>query len=89
MRSKRSLWFITMVLFLGAMLGTLVGELIGFLLPDGVAKQFFFLGIKPGFEPFTLNMLMFSITLGIKLQLNALSALGIGLAVYLLRWVLN
>ena len=89
MRSKRSLWFITMVLFLGAMLGTLAGELIGFLLPDGVAKQFFFLGIKPGFAPFTLDMLMFSITLGIKLQLNALSALGIGVAVYLLRWVLN
>ena len=89
MRSKRSLWFITMVLFLGAMLGTLAAELIGFLLPDGVAKQFFFLGIKPGFEPVTLDLLMFSITFGLKLNLNALSALGIGIAVYLLRWVLN
>ncbi|MCG3118614.1 MAG: hypothetical protein ALAOOOJD_00854 [bacterium] len=89
MRSKRSLWFITMVLFLGAMLGTLLGQVIGLLLPDGVAKQFFFLGPKIGFDPVTLDLLLFSFTFGVKIKLNALGAIGIGVAVYLLRWVLN
>ena len=89
MRSKRSLWFITMVLILGAMLGTLLGEVIGLTLPDGVVKKFFMNGPDLGFSPFTLNLVLFSVTFGLTLKVNVVGGIGIFVAVYLLRWVLN
>ncbi len=90
MRSKRSLWFITMVLLLGAMLGTLLGDLIGLMLPDGVVKNFFTSGPQNlGFSPLTLNLALFSVTFGLTFKINVVGVIGIFVAVYLLRWVLN
>jgi len=88
-QSKRSLWFITMVLFLGAILGTLLGQLIGLVLPDGVVKNFFMNGPVLGFDPVKLDLVLFSITLGMTFKVNVVGAIGIFVAVYLLRWVLN
>jgi hypothetical protein len=89
-QSKRSLWFITIVLILGAMLGTLLGDLIGLTLPDGVVKNFFTTGPQNvGFSPFTLNFVLFSITFGLTFKINVVGVIGIFVAVYLLRWVLN
>ncbi|MGH7452776.1 MAG: DUF4321 domain-containing protein [bacterium] len=89
MRSKRSLGFIVVVLLLGALTGTLLGELAGFLLPAGVVKDFFLKSGEIGFGPSTLNAVLFSITLGLTLKINVVGLIGIGVAVYLLRWVLN
>jgi hypothetical protein len=88
-RSKRSLGFVTLVLLLGALLGTLLGELIGFLLPEGVVKDFFLKSGSLGFGPATLNAVLFSITLGLTFKINVVGLIGIGFAIYLLRWVLN
>ena len=89
MRSKRSLWFITMVLFLGAILGTVLGQVINLTLPDGVVKKFFMNGPNLGFAPFTLDVVLFSLTLGLTFKFNVVGGIGIFVAVYLLRWVLN
>ena len=89
MRSKQSLGFIVVVLLMGAVMGTLLGELIAFLLPDGVVKDFFLKSGEIGFGPGTLNAVLFTITLGLTLKLNVVGLIGIGVAVYLLRWVLN
>jgi hypothetical protein len=89
LRSKRSLGFIVVVLLLGALTGTLLGELAGFLLPAGVVKEFFLKSGEIGFGPGTLNAVLFSITLGLTLKINVVGLIGIGVAVYLLRWVLN
>jgi hypothetical protein len=79
-----------MVLLMGAMLGTLLGDLIGLTLPDGVVKNFFTSGPKDlGFSPFTLNLSLFSVTFGLTFKINVVGVIGIFVAVYLLRWVLN
>ncbi|MDZ7344697.1 MAG: hypothetical protein ONA90_09335, partial [candidate division KSB1 bacterium] len=70
MRSKRSLGFVTVVLLLGALAGTLIGELIGLVLPAGVVKEFFLANGALGFGPATLNAVLFSITLGLTLKIN-------------------
>jgi hypothetical protein len=88
-QSKRSLWFIAMVLLLGAIFGTVLGELIGLVLPEGVVKQFFLKGPTLGFDPAKLDLVLFSITLGLAFKVNVVGAIGIFVAVYLLRWVLN
>jgi hypothetical protein len=88
-RSKRSLWFIAMVLFLGAVLGTLLGEVIGLILPAGVVKNFFMNGRDLGFAPFKLDVMLFSITFGLTFKVNVVGGIGIFVAAYLLRWVLN
>lgn len=89
MRSKRSLWFITMILLLGAISGTLLGELVGLMLPDGVVKKFFLSGPDLGFDPVKLDLVLMSITFGLTLKVNVVGGIGIFIAVYLLRWVLN
>ena len=38
MISRRDLKVVILVLFAGAMIGTLFGDLIGFVLPEGVVK---------------------------------------------------
>ena len=89
MPSRRKLGFIAMVLVAGAAIGSLLGELIGFALPAGVAKDFFFLGITQSFGPVDIDLLLFAITFGIKLNFNVVGFIGILIAIYLLRWVIN
>ena len=73
-------------LTLGAILGTLVGEILGFILPEGVVKQFFLLSKTLSVGPGTLNIIMLQLTLGLSITLNVISLIGIGVAYYLLRW---
>ena len=89
MRSRRSLGFVALVLLLGAVSGTLLGELLGLLLPEGVVKDFFLKSGVLDFGPATLNAVVFGLTLGLKLKINVVGLIGIGFAIYLLRWVLN
>lgn len=73
-------------LTLGAVLGTLVGEILGFILPEGVVKQFFLLSKTLSVGPGTLNIIMLQLTLGLSITLNVISLIGIAIAYYLLRW---
>ena len=43
--NKRSLGFIFIVLFSGTIVGSVLGELIGWIMPEGVVKQFFLMGV--------------------------------------------
>ena len=73
-------------LTLGAVLGTLVGEILGFILPEGVVKQFFLLSKTLSVGPGMLNIIMLQLTLGLSITLNVISLIGIAIAYYLLRW---
>ena len=73
-------------LTLGAIMGTLVGEILGFILPEGVVKQFFLLSKTLSVGPGTLNIIMLQLTLGLSVTLNVISLIGIAVAYYLLRW---
>ena len=77
---------VTSILVLGAILGTLVGEILGFILPEGVVRQFFLLSKTLSIGPGTVDLIMFRFTLGFSITLNVISLIGIGVAYYLLRW---
>lgn len=83
---KKSLGFILIVLFFGALIGSTLGEIIALILPEGVVKEFFLRSVSAGLKPFTLNAVMFKFTLGFTFKLNVIGILGIALAAYLLRW---
>ena len=89
MRSRRSLGFIILVLFVGAAIGTILGEVAGLILPPGVVQEFFTRSWTPELGPGTLKMVLFELTLGFKLKINSAGVIGMGVAIYLLRWVLN
>lgn len=82
----RSFGFILLILILGAIIGTALGELIGFLLPEGVVEQFFLRSALFGFEPFTVNLEVFTFTVGFTFKLNIVGIIGIAFTAYILRW---
>lgn len=89
MRSRRSIAFIILVLFVGAAIGTLFGELMGGILPEGVVRDFFVKSWEPALEPATLKLFLLDVTFGLKLRINGAGVIGIAVAIYLLRWVLD
>lgn len=86
MANNKPILLAVYTLTLGAVIGTLVGEILGFILPEGVVKQFFLLSKTLSVGPGTLNIIMLQLTLGLSITLNVISLIGIGIAYYLLRW---
>lgn len=86
MTTKKPILLAVYTITLGAILGTLVGEILGFILPEGVVKQFFLLSKTLSVGPGTLNIIMLQLTLGLSITLNVISLIGIAIAYYLLRW---
>lgn len=76
---------LVLIIILGALIGTVIGQ-IAYLLPDGVVKDFFILSVTSGFDPSTLDLNIFSLTLGFTFSLNISGVIGIATAVYMLRW---
>ena len=86
MSTNKPILLAVYTLTLGAIVGTLVGEILGFILPEGVVKQFFLLSKTLSVGPGTLNIIMLQLTLGLSITLNVISLIGIAIAYYLLRW---
>ena len=86
MSTNKPILLAVYTLTLGAVVGTLVGEILGFILPEGVVKQFFLLSKTLSVGPGTLNIIMLQLTLGLSITLNVISLIGIAIAYYLLRW---
>lgn len=92
--NKRSIAVVILILFVGAMVGTLVGELFGWILPEGVVKDFFLtsvsfnLGGLVGNESgiLVLDLMMFTIKFGFSLTINFTSIIGLASAYYFLRY---
>ena len=84
---KKNLGFITLIIILGALIGSALGELLAFILPPGVVKEFFLKSAVASIGPGTLNIIILTITLGFSLKVNTIGILGIVIAAYLLRWI--
>jgi hypothetical protein len=84
---KKNLGFITLIIILGALIGSALGELIAYILPAGVVKEFFLKSAAASIGPGTLNIIVLSITLGFSFKVNTIGILGIVIAAYLLRWI--
>jgi hypothetical protein len=85
---QRSLWKFTLVILLGALVGSVVSKVIGlFVQPGTVVSKLFVEMYQPiGPEIITLNMGVIQLTFGLTLQVNLMSVIGIFIAAQLLRW---
>ena len=92
--NKRTLGFIFIVLFSGAVIGSVLGELIGWMMPDGVVKKFFLTGIEldlaglSGFDSgvMVLNFIVLTLKFGLSVSLNFIGLVGLATAYYFLRY---
>lgn len=84
---KKRLATIILIIFVGALIGTVLGELIGLVIPDGVVKQFFLKSASASFGPGTLDIIVLTFTIGFSFKINIIGILGILIAAYALRWV--
>ena len=83
---KRGFGILVFSVLVGMLVGGVLGEVIAFVCPAGVVKDFFLKSISPGFGPGTLNLIVFTLTLGISIKVNIVSLLGIAASVYYFRW---
>jgi hypothetical protein len=84
---KKSIAYFLLVIIVGALIGTVLGEIIGFVIPDGVVKDFFLKSAIASLGPGTLNIIVMTITLGFSIKLNITGVIGILLAAYAFRWI--
>ena len=91
---KRNISLIIIGLFIGAGIGGVVGSLMGWLLPEGVVKDFFLTSIsfnlmgsgvdKTGVLILDLSVLV--LKFGLSLKFNFTSIIGLASAYYMLRY---
>ena len=83
---KRNMLFIFLLLFAGAAAGTALSIFVGLTMPDGVVRDFF-LNSKPlGWDPFTLNLQIITLTTGFTIDISVASIFGMAFAWYFLRY---
>jgi hypothetical protein len=65
-------------LAVGFVLGGFLSTLLERFLPPGPAKEFFTWTVSPSLGPFSLNLVIFSLTLGpVSLQVSLLALVGV------------
>jgi hypothetical protein len=84
---KKSAVFVVFIIIIGALMGTAIGEVIGILVPQGVVQDFFLKSATASLGPGTLDIILFTITLGFSVKLNVVGVIGILIAAYALRWI--
>ena len=84
---KKSTAFIVFIIILGALIGTALGEVIGIHIPAGVVQDFFLKSASASIGPATLDIILFTITMGFSFKLNITGVIGVLIAAYALRWV--
>ncbi len=86
MAAKRRLGLVALVFFLGVIVGSVIGEVIGIVLPEGnVLRELLIAGKSLKVGPATVDLLVFSVTLGFSLDVNLVSVLGIVFVALLLK----
>jgi hypothetical protein len=87
---RRNVKIIALMIFSGAIIGSLLGDLAGVIIPDSVVRDFFVLAFDSAnyglSEPFVLDLHIFSITFGFTIRVNFMGVVGMGVAYYLLRY---
>lgn len=84
---RRRLAVVALILFLGIIVGTVVGDVIGLMLPEGkVLRDVFVNSADLHLGPLHADLVVFSVTFGLSLHVNLMSAVGIVLVSLLLRW---
>jgi hypothetical protein len=85
-KAKDNAALLFVVMLFGALIGSVLGEVLGLLAPGGLIEKVFTRSITFGLDPpGTLNLRVFTFTLGFFFRLNLLSLLGIFLATFIYK----
>ena len=84
---KKSWKYYLVIIFLGALMGSVLGEVAAYLIPEGVVKDFFLKSAAASFDTGTINIIIVTLSLGFSFKLNIMGVIGILIAAYALRWV--
>jgi uncharacterized protein YcfJ len=92
--NKRNISLIIVGLFLGAAIGGVIGNIFGWMLPDGVVKEFFLtslsldIGGLAGNEMgvLILDLKIITLKFGLAMNFNFTSIIGLATAYYILRY---
>ena len=82
----RSILWVFLIIIIGAAVGVVFGDLVALLLPEGVVKQFFLQNVSWGMSPVTMDLLVVTLTFGLRFKFSVSSLLGLGVAYYYLRY---
>jgi hypothetical protein len=74
------------IILIAAIVGGALGHLFANVLPEGSVKDFFSVNFPIGFNNFTLNLWFIEFTLGFRIHVNFLSAIGVLIGYYILRF---
>ncbi|MCF7825002.1 MAG: DUF4321 domain-containing protein [Candidatus Marinimicrobia bacterium] len=87
---RRNIKIIVLMIFAGAIIGSLLGDVAAALLPESVVRDFFVLAFDSSnyglAKPFVLDLRIFSLTFGFTIRVNFMGVVGMGVAYYLLRY---
>ena len=86
---KKSIYFILSLILLGCVIGTALSMLIGYVIPEGVVRDFFILSQSFGFgasENNWVNLGPLRFKLGFFFDVSILSIVGILISWYILRY---
>ena len=92
--NKHSTGFLFLILFVGSVIGSVLGEFLGWMMPEGVVKQFLLTGIEldlggiAGYDSgvIILNLIVLTIKFGMTISLNFIGLFGLATAYYFLRF---
>ena len=83
---RRSWWIFSGFIVMGGLLGGILGEILRVIAPQGTTQKIFATALAPGIDPpLTLDLVMFTITLGFTIKMNLLTFLGMLLGLYLYK----
>jgi len=70
-------WHLVVIVLLAAMLGTALGDILGKVFADGPVGRFLAAGVQVGTTaPWSLDLKVLQLTLGLSLRFTVLGALG-------------
>ena len=84
--NKRTVKFIFLILFFGVISGSVISMFLGFILPEGVVKDFFLMYQELGWQRTTLNLGVVKITTGFIFSISVCSLIGLFMSWYFLRY---
>jgi hypothetical protein len=83
---RKTPWMFIFFILTGGLLGGVLGEILKAFSSEGTIRDLFLTGFNPGINPpFTLDLRLFTITLGFTIRVNLLTILGMILGIYIYK----